>query len=178
MSKVRTAITALVTAATIAGAAAPAAAGGRRGWGGYRHHHHHHGGGGTAGAILGGLLIGGAIAAVASAADDADARSYPAEPAYEPAPPPVLPRPSARTGQGAAVDLCTAAAEDDGQPSAQVNTVTQIEREGAGWHVTGVVDTGRLGPDGYRVLDGFSCRVAHDEVVDLRYDATDNLARR
>ncbi|MFW2830053.1 hypothetical protein [Sphingomonas sp. ID0503] len=163
-------VTGAVLAAMIASAASPAAARPRYWGGGYRHHHYHRGGGDVAGALIGGLIIGGAAVAIANSVNRRNDR-YDGYYTAPPAPPPPPPAPIARAEdtQGQAVDRCIAAAEDDSSPNARVNDITRVTREGSGWRVEGVVDTGRTRMDGYRDLGNFTCSVEYGEVRDLRF---------
>jgi hypothetical protein len=173
MTKSRILIGGLVAAALLAGSATPAAARPRHygGYGGGWGHRNHHGGGDTFGALLGGLVIGGAAVAIATSADRSN-DGYDGYYTAPPAPPPPPPAPIARTEdtQGEAVDRCSEAAENERSPSAQVNDITRVTREGQGWRVEGVIDTGNKRFDGYREIGNFTCSISYGEVRDLRFD--------
>jgi hypothetical protein len=172
MGMTRSLVSGTVAAAMLVGAASPALARpryyGGHGWG----HHYHRGGGSTFGALLGGLVIGGAAVAIASSVDRNNDRHYDAEytaPPPPPPPPPAVPSRIADT-QGQAVDICSREAEGQRSPNAQVNDITRVTREGDGWRVEGVIDTGNTRYDGYREIGSFSCSIAYGEVRDLRFD--------
>lgn len=117
------------------------------GWGGYDRYRGHRRNRVDAGDVLAGVLILGGIAAVASAASKANRRerSYP----YPDQ------RPQFRTdarGIDGAVDLCVREVERD----VRVAGVDRVERDAAGWRVSGSLATG----------GSFDCTIGADGRID------------
>lgn len=127
------------------------------GWGG--RHRYRHRGRTSAGDVIGAVLVLGTIAAVASAASKANReRGYPYPDRY---PRPDLDRrgdyrPDNRSsgpqGVDGAADLCVREIERDGR----VEDVTRVERNAAGWLVTGAMADGA----------GFTCSIGADGRID------------
>jgi len=200
MTTLRRVLGGVLAASLLATTATPAMARPGYGWGGYhgggygggygygrgygyRPYRHYSRGGNVAGALIGGLVIGGAIAAIASAADRQRDRDngvvygdtsalpdrgydrgydYPATDSR---------RDGARADtQGAAVDACSDVALAGASQDARINGITRVDREGEGWRVEGVIDSGSIRADGYRALDRFSCSVRYGSVEDFRLD--------
>lgn len=133
-------------AAAFSMAAAPATARG------YHHHRWHHRDRVDGGDVLAGALIIGGIAAIASAASKRN---------REASAPPVLPADrqgyaydggERSAGLDRAADMCADAVERGPDRVASVDSVT---RDGAGWAVSGALETGA----------GFSCRIGNDGQV-------------
>lgn len=130
--------------ADVASTAIPSTA--HSGWGRYRRHDRI-----DAGDVLAGVLILGGIAAVANAASSANRRerSYPYPPRYPDQ------RPQNRTdarGIDGAVDMCVREVERN----ARVAEVDRVERDAAGWRVSGSVATG----------GSFDCSIGADGRID------------
>lgn len=121
------------------------------GWGG-RHRYRHRGRSG-AGDVLGAVLVIGAIAAVANAATKAQRqRGYPYPDRYPSYPDRRDYRPNGPQGLEGAADLCLREIERD----ARVEDVARVERNAAGWLVTGNMADGA----------GFTCSIGADGRID------------
>ncbi len=133
-----------------------------------RHRHYRHRRGGVdAGDVIAGVLILGGIAAIADAASKNNRRERRDErydPRYEPRyEPREEPRYNDSGELNRVADQCAMAAEQRAGRDARVERISTVARDGNGWRVDGVVDTGRGS-------ETFQCGVSDGRVDYIQMD--------
>ncbi len=138
------------------------------GWGGGRHHRDHDRV--DAGDVIGAIAVVGIIAAIASAASKSKkARDYPSADGY-----PAQRDSSIRNGsintENAAVDACTAAAEERGGQTASVRDISNVRSSSDGWDVEGTLEQRSNWRDRTAQKHRFTCSVRYGDVDSLYID--------